>query len=160
MKLVGLGRLGRDIEMRTTSDGQSVGNIAIAFNYGRKGEDGKRPSEWIRASIWGARADALAPYLLKGQQVDVVLGDPHIETYEKQDGTTGFSLVARVDDIELAGSAQGASQQQAAPRQAVPQQRQAAPQQRQAAPQQRQAAPRQQQNAGSGFDDMEDDIPF
>lgn len=171
MKMIGLARLGRDCELRTTQSGEPVATLSLAFNYGRKGEDGKRPSEWIRASLWGQRANSLAEYLVKGAQIEVVLSDPHIETFTKQDGTVSSSLTARIDDIEFAGSPQQQGQQQA-PRQQAPQQgysqqpRQQAPQgqaPRQAAPQQRQAAPQRQQpqgGGGSGFDDMDDDIPF
>lgn len=165
MKMIGLARLGRDAELRTTQQGESVATLALAFSYGRKGEDGKRPSEWVKASLWGQRAQALHQYLIKGAQVSVTLDDPHIETYSKADGSPGYSLVCRVNDIEFAGGTRQDSEQQA-PRQAAPQQRQApqqyaAPQQRQPAPQQRQAAPsRQSASTGSGFDDMDDDIPF
>ena len=43
MKAFGLARLGRDAEIRTTSQGESVATLALAFSYGRKGSDGKRP---------------------------------------------------------------------------------------------------------------------
>lgn len=173
MKMVGLARLGRNAELRYLQDGKAVATLSLAFNYGRKGEDGRRPSEWIKASLWGQRAESLIDFLVQGTSVSVVLGDPHIQTYQKQDGSTGYSLEAMVDDIELAGSRpqggqQGGQQsgQQQAPRQAGGQQGQAPRQAqgnvpRQAAPQQRQQqAPRQHQPAGSGFDDMDDDIPF
>ena len=42
MKAFGLARLGRDAEIRTTSQGESVATLALAFSYGRKGSDGNR----------------------------------------------------------------------------------------------------------------------
>lgn len=136
--LTGLFTLGRDAEIRVTGNGTTVVQLAVAYNYGRKGEDGKKPSQWVRASMFGKQAETLAPYLTKGKQVSLVIRDLHIATFQKQDGTTGTSLegVADFDDF-----ARGPKQDAAAP----------APAQRQAAP-----APR----APSGFDDMDDSIPF
>ena len=139
--LTGLFTLGRDAETRTTQGGTTVVQLAVAYNYGRKGEDGKKPSQWVRASMFGKQAETLAPYLTKGKQVSLVIRDLHIATFQKQDGTTGTSLegVADFDDF-----ARGPKQEGAAP-----------------APTPRPApAPAPARSAGSGFDDMDDDIPF
>ena len=63
MKAYGLARLGRDAELRTTQTGESVARLSLAFSYGKKGADGKRPTEWVEGSLWGQRAQALAPHL-------------------------------------------------------------------------------------------------
>lgn len=152
MKSSGLFRLGRDAETRSLPTGDQVVELALACNYGKKGEDGNRPSQWIKASFWGERAAKVAPYLRKGDQVVVHLSDLHVEMYEGQNGT-GASLVGRVDDVELVSGQK--PQEQQAPRQAAPQ-RQSAPTPRQAAPQRQAPPPR----PSSGFDDMDDDIPF
>jgi single-strand DNA-binding protein len=153
-QISGVFRLGRDAELRRTPSGDPVANIALAFNYGRKDDSGKRPVQWIEASIWGQRAESLSPYLLKGDAIYAVLSDPHIETYQKSGGGgEGFKLVARVLDVELIGGQreQQPSQQQA-PRQQAPA--------RNAYADQKGGAPRQATAGGaSGFDDM-DDVPF
>ena len=140
MKAFGLARLGRDAEIRTTSQGESVATIALAFSYGRKGSDGNRPTQWVDAALWGKRAEALAPYLVKGGLVSVSLEDVHIETFTSQKGD-GHKLAGRVIDVELAGGGE-----------------------RTAAPAPRQApAPRPAPATapmGSGFDDLDSDIPF
>ena len=102
MKAFGLARLSRDAEIRTTSQGESVATLALAFSYGRKGSDGKRPTQWVDGALWGKRAEALAPYLLKGGLVSVLLEDVHIETYQGKNGEAS-KLVGRVVDVELAG---------------------------------------------------------
>ena len=53
MILTGLARIGKDAELRYTASNEPVANISLAFNYGRKGDDGKRPTQWIEASMWG-----------------------------------------------------------------------------------------------------------
>lgn len=139
-KMFGLARLGRDAEIRTTSQGESVATLALAFSYGRKGSDGRRPTQWVDGALWGKRAEALAPYLTKGGLVSVLLEDVHIETYQGKNGEAS-KLVGRVVDVELAGGGERAASPAPAPR---------------AAPR-----PAPAPAAGSGFDDMGDDeIPF
>ena len=113
-----VGRLGRDAELRYAPNGDAVTNLALAYNYGRKDQGGKKPSQWVDCALYGKRAEALAQYLTKGQQVFVVLDDVHIRTYSKQDGTQGFALTGSVQKIEFFGVAQGQNapaQQQRAP---------------------------------------------
>lgn len=139
--LTGLFTLGRDAERRVTAAGTTVIQLAVAYNYGRKGDDGKKPSQWIRVSMFGKQAEALEPYLTKGKQVSLIIRDLHVATFQKQDGTTGTSLegVADFDDF-----ARG-QQQDSAPRPAPPP----------PAP-----APRPAPANSGGFEDMDSDIPF
>lgn len=101
--LYGLARLGRDAEVRYTPSGDAVANLSLAFTYGRKGNDGKRPTQWVDGSLWGKLAEAIAPYLLKGGLVAVTLEDVHLETFTKSDGTSSTKLTGKVSAIELAG---------------------------------------------------------
>jgi single-strand DNA-binding protein len=101
MKLIGNGRLGRDAEVRHTSSGKTVAALSLAFEFGQKGDGGKRQTQWIDASLWGQQAEKLAPYLLKGAVLHVVLRDPHIEVYEGKNGTS-HKLSATVAEIEFA----------------------------------------------------------
>ncbi len=137
----GLARIGRDVELRYLPAGDAVANLSLAFTYGRKDSEGKRPTQWVEASIYGKRAEALAPYLLKGGQVSVTLEDVCIETFQGKNGE-GHKLTGRVLAIDLVPS--GNKSNDAAPR--------AAP----SAPAQRPAA----KPAASGFEDFEDDIPY
>lgn len=137
MKSFGLARIGRDVEVRRTAGGDAVASLSLAFTYGRKGEDGKRPTQWVDAALWGKRAEALAPYLLKGGLVAVTLEEVHIQTFQGSNGP-GHKLAGKVLDIELAGGGEK-------------------PAARTAAAPARTAAPT---NQASGFDDMDDDVPF
>jgi single-strand DNA-binding protein len=140
IQLFGLARIGRDAELRSTSNGDQVASVSLAFNYGRKGQDGKRPTQWVDGAIWGQRAEALAPYLTKGTAVAVTFEDAHIETFKKSDGSEGTKLAGRITSIDLAG---GGEQRQASPAPAP--------------------AQRQQPRTGGqrdGFDDIDDRIPF
>lgn len=130
--IFGTFRVGKDAELRKTPNGDSVINLALACNYGRKGTDGKKPTQWLDASLWGKQAEALEQYLVKGKQVSVVAEDPHMETYETQDGQRS-KLVARITSIELIGS----KTEEVAPK-----------------------PPPKPEPPPSNFDDMDSDIPF
>jgi len=136
MKANGLARIGKDAEVRYTPGGAAVANVSLAFTYGKKGDDGKRPTQWVDASLWGQRVESLAPYLTKGKQIVAYLEDVHIQTYTKGDGTQASKMAARIADLEfVAGGEQAESQPKLQPK----------------------PAPAQ---ADSGFDDFPDDVPF
>lgn len=150
--LTDIGRLGRDAELRYTPDGNAVCNLALACEYGRKGQDGKRPTQWVDATLWGKQAEAMAQYLVKGQQVHFTIDDAHVEVFTKSDQTQGVKLTGRVIVIKFSGSPPQQAQQGGQQSQARPQQR---PQSRpQAQAQNQQGAP------GPDYDSFDDDIPF
>jgi len=139
-QIVGIFRIGEDAVVRYTQNGEPVAGLSLAFNYGRKGDDGKRPSQWISASLWGKRAEAMAQYLKKGGMVYCVINDPHIETYQKKDGGEGFKLVGSIAEIEFAGGKPEGQRDQSSDRDYAP-------------------APSKDKPKPS-FDDLGDDIPF
>lgn len=142
--MTGVFRLGRDAEFRSTTGGTSALSLALAYNYGRAENGGKRPSQWIDATLWGRRAETLGDYLKKGAQISALLSDVHIRTYQKKDGTDGFSLSATVQDIEFCGGGNGGQTTQ----------------RREPANTQTQTRSSQADPAGGEFDDFSDDIPF
>ncbi len=162
---IGLARLGRDAEVRYTPNGDAVANLSLAFSYGKKGEDGFKPTNWVDGALWGKRAEALAPYLLKGQLVVATIDDLHIETFDKRDGDQGTKLSGTVSYIDFAGSPKQSGGEGGVPSQrpTTQAQRPAAPAQspaqRPAATAQRPAATGKASSAAA-FDDMDDDIPF
>jgi single-strand DNA-binding protein len=137
------GKIGRDAEIRQAGNSQ-VSDLAIAYNYGKKDNDGKKPTQWVRGSLWGNYAATMQQYLTKGTSVYVVLKDVNVRTYAKNDGSAGVSLEGEVVTIEIT------ARPQPAPGAAPP------PPARAPA---RAPAPAPTRNA-SGFDDMDDDIPF
>jgi len=149
MKAFGLARLGRDIELRYIPSGEAVGKLSLAFDRRVKGE---KVTDWVEGTLWGKRAEALAPFLLKGGLVSITLDDIHIETYEGKNGA-GHKLAAKVIDVELAGGGQAAPQ---APRQQEQGGYRTSGARPMPASQPARQAPVQ---AGSGFDDL-DDVPF
>lgn len=141
MKSHVLARLGQDADVRFTANGMAVANLRMAYNYGRKDQNGKRPSQWVHAALFGKRAESMQQYLTKGTLLFVSLSDVHVREFERQDGSAGAALEARVDDLQF-----------------VPGQRQQdqSPAQQQA----QQSSYQNQQPAGGGGGDLDDEIPF
>jgi single-strand DNA-binding protein len=138
--------LGRDAEVRTTAGGDQVTTLSLAYNYGKKGHDGKKPTQWVDCALWGERGPKMQEWLLKGTTWDIALEDVRIEEFKKRDGSPGFKMSARVNNIDfITGCNYGNAP---APRQAAPAPAARAPMR---------AAP---PPSSSGFDDMSDDIPF
>lgn len=139
MQLIGLARLGRDAEARAAGD-NTVANLSLAFDYydPKSTEKNKRSTTWVDAALWGKQATSLEQYLLKGTQVCCTVDDLHIESYQGKNGE-GHKLVGKITSIKLAGGRQDSA----------------------AAPAPRPApAPAPPAPAASGFNDMDDDIPF
>ena len=128
------GNLGKDCEQRFLADGTAVASFSVADSQGKD-----KPTIWWSAQLFGKRAESLAPFLVKGQQVTVI-GNVTQREYTDKDGNKRTSMDVRVNDVALMGG-----------------KRDAAP----ASPQRAQAEPRKEaQRLASGFDDMDDDIPF
>ena len=102
MKASGIARIGKDVEVRYSPSGDAIANISLAFSYGKKQADGKRATQWVDATLFGKRAESLAPYLKKGGQIVAYLSDVNVQTYESKSGQ-GVKLVGKIDDLELIG---------------------------------------------------------
>jgi len=104
-KVILIGNLGRDAELKKTPSGTSVLEFSIATNERWNDREGnsQEHTQWFRVSLWGRRADALAQYLQKGKQV-YVEGKLRARTYQGNDGQTRVSLDVRADDIQLLGT--------------------------------------------------------
>jgi single-strand DNA-binding protein len=99
-KIVIVGNLGRDPEMRYTPSGQAVTNLSVATNRQYTTSEGERVKEtaWFRVSVWGRQAETTNQYLQQGSRVliegrlipDSTSGGPRIWT--RQDGSPGASF--------------------------------------------------------------------
>ena len=169
-KVILVGNLGRDPEMRSFPSGDQVANVTLATTDKWKDKQSGEPrehTEWHRLVFNGRLAEIAGQYLRKGSQIYV---EGSIRTRKWQDQATGqdrYATEVRVDQMQMLGSRQGMGGPSDdggggyggggdgggydAPRRAAPAPRAA-------------SAPRAPAPAaskpGSGFDDMDDDIPF
>ena len=166
-KVIIVGNLGKDPEMRSFPSGDQVANVTIATTDKWKDKqtgEMKEATEWHRVVFNGRLAEIVGQYLRKGSQV-YVEGSLRTRKWTDQSGVEKYSTEIRADQMQMLGSRQGMGAPGAgqddgsgyeAPRRAAsapmaPPRAPAAAPQRPAA-----AAPK----AASGFDDMDDDIPF
>ena len=184
-KVILVGNLGRDPEVRHMPSGDAVANIAIATSskYKNKQGDLVEETEWHRVSFFGRMAEVVGEYLTKGSSI-YVEGRLKTSKYTDKDGAEKYATDIIASDMQmLGGPRQGDGGQQQDSRQQQGQQgqqraqgnqqstqgrQQPTQQARGGQPQQRQQAPQrgngnnnnQAPRAASGFDDMDDDIPF
>ncbi len=113
-KLIVLGNLGRDPEMRYTPNGTAVTTFSMATNRKYTGADGQPRDEtcWFRVTVWGKQAEACNQYLSKGSRVLVEGtlqagddGSPRIWT--GQDGKPRASFEVRADTVRFMGKSAG-----------------------------------------------------
>lgn len=93
------GNLARDAKINSTEKGDSVGSFSVGV---KSGYGDKAVTNWINCSLWGKRADSLAPYLMKGQGV-AISGELSLRKYKSKDGSEGASMEVRVQDVTLIG---------------------------------------------------------
>ncbi|KQP47604.1 single-stranded DNA-binding protein [Pseudorhodoferax sp. Leaf274] len=161
-KVIIVGNLGRDPETRTFPSGGQVCNVRIATTDRWKDKQSgemREITEWHNVVFNDRLAEIANQYLRKGSQV-YVEGSLRTRKWTDKDGNERYTTEIRADQMQMLGSRQGMGGPSSgddeggyeAPR------RPAAPAARPAAAPR--AAPAPAPKASSGFDDMDDDIPF
>ena len=152
-KVIIVGNLGRDPETRYLPSGDAVTNINVATTDRYKDKQSgemKEATEWHRISFFGKLAEIAGQYLKKGSQV-YVEGSLRTRKYTDKDGIEKYATEIRGETMQMLGSRQGmgGGDEGGYSRSEAPA---------------RPAAQRPQATAAakpaSGFDDMDDDIPF
>jgi len=149
-KVILVGHLGRDPELRTFPSGDQVANVSLATTDKWKDKQSgemREATEWHRLNFFGRQAEIAGQYLRKGSQI-YIEGQLRTRKWTDKDGVEKYSTEIRCDVLQMLGSpprdGEGGGQDRGA--------RAPAPAPRAPAP-----APR---SSGGGFDDMDDDIPF
>lgn len=111
-KIIVVGNLGGDPEMRYMPDGRAVTNFSIATNRRWTNQSTGQPVDettWFRVSVWGRQAETANQYLSRGRRVliegrlrpDPQSGGPR--TFVRQDGSVGASFEITADSIQFLG---------------------------------------------------------
>ncbi len=163
-RVVIVGRLTRDPDLRYTSTGVAVANFTVAANRPFKNQQGEQEADFINCVTWRKQAENLTQYMKKGNLIGV---DGRIQTrsYENQEGKMVYVtevLAESIQFLESRGSSQQRSSEQSPPNYQNQQQTQ------QQQPPQVQAQQGQQINESSDsikehskqIDVSDDDLPF
>jgi single-strand DNA-binding protein len=104
-KVILVGNLGRDAELRYTPGGAAVAtlNMATTETWTDKAGQRQEKTEWHRVIVWGKPAEALAEYLTKGKSV-YIEGRLQTRQWDDKDGNKRYTTEIRSDRIVLLGS--------------------------------------------------------
>jgi len=153
-KVILLGNCGRDPEIRYLPSGQAVANVSIATSSRRKDRntgESIEDTQWHRVTFYDRLAEIVGEYVRKGQPV-YVEGRLKYGKYTDQAGVEKNTVDIIATEMQLLGKREGMGgpdEDGGAPRRPPPAARNPAP-----------ASAPSASKPASGFDDMDDDIPF
>ena len=106
-KVILLGNLGNDPEIKYTQGGMSIGTLSVATTFSRKDKDGnfQEKTEWHRVKLFGKTAEVAGEYLKKGRQV-YIEGRIEYGSYEK-DGVKHYTTDIIGEDMQMLGGGDG-----------------------------------------------------
>jgi len=150
-KVILIGNLGRDPEVRYMPSGDAVANITIATTETWKDKAGEKQeqTEWHRVAMFGKTAEIAGEYLKKGSQV-YIEGKLQTRKWTDKEGQERYTTEIRADRMQMLGSRSGGSERMAPPEDDAPSRATTPAPAKKAAP----------AGKGGSFDDLEDDIPF
>ncbi len=152
-KVILIGNLGKDPEVRYMPSGDAVANLRIATSEtwtDKASGDKKESTEWHSVAYFGRTAEIAGQYLKKGAKI-YVEGRLQTRKWQDKDGNDRYTTEVRGDVMRMLDrKGEGAAPMDDAPPPAYGEQRRAGP-----AP-----AARSPAKATSGFDEMDDDVPF
>ena len=168
-KVIVLGNLGRDPEVRYTPNGSAVCNLRIATTRNWKSKDSgekMEETEWHSVVLYDRQAEIAGEYLKKGRSV-YIEGRLKTRKWQDKEGVDRYTTEIVADSMQLLGGREGGggggggaddegggggySERSAAPQRSAPASRPASQASNRPAP---------QKPASTGFDNMDDDIPF
>ena len=104
-KVILVGNLGANPEMRFTQGGQAVANLRIATTERWTDKNGQKQeaTEWHRVVVWGKQAEIMGQYLTKGRQV-YVEGKIRTRQWQDQQGQKRFTTEIVAQNVQMLGS--------------------------------------------------------
>src|ERR1051325_1787008 len=115
-KIIVVGNLGRDPEMRYTPQGTPVCPFSIASTERRKTSAGEQQdiTTWFRVTVWGKQAETVSRYLSKGRSV-YVEGRLHMEEWTDKEGKPRYTLEVNASDVHFIDSAASGADREGIP---------------------------------------------
>lgn len=110
-KVILIGNLGRDPELRYTQSGQAVANFNIATTDRFNDKDGnpQERTEWHRIVVWGKQAENCAQYLSKGRSA-YIEGNLQTRDWEDKEGIKRYTTEIRAQRVQFLGGPGGSGQ--------------------------------------------------
>ena len=107
-KVILMGNLTRDVELRTTASGQTVANFSLAVTRSWRSQDGQQQDQtsFINCVAWGKVGEIIAQYVKKGAPL-LVSGRLDQRSYEDKDGNKRSAVEVVVEDFNFVGGGRG-----------------------------------------------------
>jgi single-strand DNA-binding protein len=107
-KVILVGNLGRDPELRYTPQGTPVCSFTMATNERRKDKTGEMQDQttWFKVTLWGRQAETASQYLTKGRPV-YIEGRLRVEEWTDRDGKPRHTLEVNATDMQFIGGGRG-----------------------------------------------------
>ena len=104
-KIILVGNLGRDPELRYTPQGTPVCSFTMATNERRKDKTGEMQdlTTWFRVTLWGRQAETASQYLTKGKSV-YIEGRLRVDEWIDRDGKARYTLDVQASDLHFIGT--------------------------------------------------------
>ena len=102
-KVMLVGRLTRDPEMRTSTSGMQIASFSLAVNRNFRNKEGNVDADFINVVVFGKQAETIGKYVTKGQQLGVE-GRIQTRSYDAQDGTKRYVTEVVADNFEFLSS--------------------------------------------------------
>lgn len=99
-KILLIGNLTRNLELKYTSTNKSVLDTNIAVQRQYSNQNGERETDFINIQVWGKQAENLDKYCGKGSKI-AIEGELRVDTYEKSDGSKGYKTYVLVSNVEF-----------------------------------------------------------
>jgi len=115
-KVILIGNLGRDPEVKYTQGGTAVANLSVATNevWTDKAGQKQERTEWHRVVVWGKQAQVISEHLAKGKQI-YVEGSLQTRSWDDREGNKRYTTEIRAVRVLMLGRAEGSRTQGEAP---------------------------------------------
>ena len=102
-KIVIIGRLTRDPELKSTNAGTSVCNFSVAVDRTYRDKEGNRPTDFFDISVFGATAEFVSKYFKKGSSI-AISGAMESRKFVDKDGNNRIAWSLHADEVNFCGS--------------------------------------------------------
>ena len=109
-KVLLIGRLAREVELRYTQSGTAVASFTLAVNRKFSNQNGEHEADFVNCVAWQRTAEFVANYFNKGQQM-ALEGRLQVRSYDGNDGQRRWVTEVVADQVEFVGSKQEGGQQ-------------------------------------------------
>lgn len=104
-RIIVVGNLGKDPELRYTPQGTAVADFSLATNEKRRDKSGEMVDStmWFKVTVWGKQAEAAAKYLVKGSSV-YISGSLRMDEWQDREGNARVTLGVQATEMQFLGS--------------------------------------------------------